>query len=76
MMSHRLVGGDVLGMHVLSFFDQGLLDLRNWPHPHAVKLFGHAPNGPEQIDCSGTGLTDGLAYLVEVFLQFADIFGL
>src|SRR5262249_53386950 len=66
--SHGLVGGDVLGVHALRFFDQRLPDLRQWPNANPLKLFLHALDRPEQIDRCWTRLADDLARLVEILL--------
>ena len=73
--SHGLVGGDVLGVHALGFFDQSLLDLGERSDADALQFFLHAANGPEQIHGGGARLANDIARLIEISLQIADGFG-
>src|SRR5208282_2828246 len=69
MASHGLIGGDIFGMHALRLFDQFLLDAFDGADAEGFKFLGHAADRPEQVDGSGARLADGLADLVEIFLE-------
>jgi len=73
--SHGLVGGDVLGVHALGFFDEILLDLRNGANANALKFLRHAADRPEEVDGGGARLADGFADLIEIFFQIGTVFG-
>ena len=76
MASHGLVGGNILGVHVLRFFDQRLLDLWDRANADALKLLLHAADRPEKIYSRGPRLADYIASLIEVTLEIASGFGL
>ena len=74
--THGLIGCDVFFMHTLSFGDQAQLDLRNGVSNQPFKTTLHAADGPEQVDCGGTGLAQGAANLPESATKLRDIGGL
>ena len=47
MPAHGLVGGDVLSMHALRFFDQGLFDLRDRFSAEQFEFVVHPADRPE-----------------------------
>jgi len=67
--SHGLVGGDIFGVHALSFFDQSLLDLRDGADAEGFKFYRHAADRPKQVDGGGTRLAVDFADLIEIFSQ-------
>ena len=71
--AHGLVSGNVLGMHALRFFDQGLLDLRQRTYSQQFKLRSHAPDRPEKIHRRRPGLADDITNLVKLLFELANI---
>ena len=69
---HRLIGGNVFGVHALRFRDEHLFDLRYRTRPQPLKFLLHAPNRPEKIHRGWTSLADNVANLVKFRFQFAD----
>ena len=47
MPAHCLVGSDVLSVHALRFFDQGLFDLRHGLPAEKFEFVAHAADRPE-----------------------------
>ena len=47
MATHCLIGSDVLSVHALGFFDQGLFDLRHGLPAEKFEFVAHAADRPE-----------------------------
>src|SRR4051812_31632232 len=74
MPAHGLIGSNILGVHALGFFDERLLDLRNWVPTEQVEFCAHAADGPEEIYCRRSCLADYVADRIKLLPQRVDVF--
>ena len=76
VLSHCLVGGNVLHQHLLRLRNQGLADVRQRLCFDLVELVLHPADRPEEIHRCRPGRAQSLADAVEVLIQFRVISGI
>ncbi len=73
--SHRLIRGDIFGVHALGFFDQALLNLDDGTGAGAegFKFLLHATDRPKINSLPSTRLTNRFADRIEIFFEIFAI---